>query len=84
VLGLVLFIMKNIKEYGAPNSALFLIKQHTIGSLRDEADLTNAKYHALESINFTIYIFQNIEGTIEEKIQFLLKTKEEIPKFHGR
>ena len=76
--------MKNIKEYGAPNSALFLIEQHTIGSLRDEGDLRNAQFHALETVNFTIDILQNIEGTIEEKIHFLLKTKEEIPKFHGR
>jgi len=75
--------MKNIKEFGTPNSALFLIEQHTIGDLRDEADLTIAKYHALETINFTIDLFQNIEGTIEDKIEFLLKTKEEIPKFHG-
>lgn len=76
--------MKNIKEFGAPNSALFLIEQHTIGSLRDEVDLRNAQYHALETLNFTIDILQNIEGTIEEKIEFLLKAKEEVPKFHGR
>ena len=75
--------MKNIKEYRAPNSALFLIEQHTIGSLRDEADLTNAKYHALKTINFTIDLLKNIDGTIEDKIDFLLKTKDEIPKFHA-
>jgi hypothetical protein len=35
--------MKNINEYNENDGALFLIEQHTIGSLRDEADLNNAK-----------------------------------------
>lgn len=76
--------MKNIKEYGAPNCALFLIEQHTIGALRDESDLKNAQYNALETVIFAIDLLKNIEGTTEQKIEFLLKTKEEIPKFYGR
>jgi len=76
--------MKNINEYNEKAGALFLIEQHTIGSLRDEADLNNAKYHAEQTVNFVEDLLLNIDGTIEEKIQFLSKIKEEIPKFYGK
>lgn len=76
--------MKNINEYNETDGALFLIEQHTIGSLRDEADLNNAKYHAEQTVNFVEDLLLNIDGTIEEKIQFLSKIKEEIPKFYGK
>ena len=78
-------IMRKIEEYSEKACALFLIEQHTIGSnLRDEADLDNAKYHAQQTIDFIEDLLLNIDGTIEEKIQFLSKIKEEIPKFHGK
>ena len=77
-------IMKKIEEYSEKAGALFLIEQHTIGNLRDEADLDNAKYHAQQTIGFIEDLLLNIDGTIEEKIQFLSKIKEEIPKFHGK
>lgn len=76
--------MKRIDEYSEKACALFLIEQHTIGSLRDESDLDNAKYHANETINFIEDLLLNIDGTIEEKIKFISKIKEEIPKFYGR
>ncbi len=76
--------MKNLKELNERSCAWFLIEQNTIGNLRDEVDLQNAQYHSLQSVNFAIDIMKNIEGTVEEKIEFLLKTKEEIPKFKGK
>lgn len=75
--------MKNIKEYHENSGALFLIQEHG-GSFRDEADLNNAKYHALLTITFIEDLLLNIEGTIEEKIDFIKKMKEEIPKFNGK
>jgi hypothetical protein len=77
-------IMKKIDEYSEKAGALFLIEQHTIGNLRDEADLDNAKYHAQQTIGFIEDLLLNIDGTIEEKIQFISKIKEELPKFHGK
>lgn len=74
--------MENIQIYSEKAGGLFLIEEHTIGGLRDESDLINAQHHALVTIEFTLDIMKNIEGTIEEKIDFLLKTKEEIPKFN--
>lgn len=68
--------MENINKYGIPHCALWLINEHTIGDLRDEADLDISKYHSLETINFAIDFFKEIEGTTEEKIEFLLKVKE--------
>jgi len=76
--------MKKIDEYSEKTGALFLIEQHTIGNLRDESDLDNAKYHAQQTIGFIEDLLLNIDGTIEEKVEFLSKIKEEIPKFHGR
>lgn len=76
--------MKKIDEYSEKAGALFLIEQHTIGSLRDEADLDNAKYHAHQTVSFIEDLLLNIDGTIEQKVEFLTKIKEEIPKFHGR
>ena len=76
--------MRKISEYNAAAGALFLIEQHTIGNLRDEADLDNSKYHATQTINFIEDLLLNIDGTIEEKTQFLSKIKEELPKFCGK
>jgi hypothetical protein len=76
--------MKKISEYSDRAGALFLIEQHTIGNLRDEADLNNAKHHAQQTVNFIEDLLLNIDGTIEEKIEFISKIKEEIPKFYGR
>jgi hypothetical protein len=75
--------MKKIEEYSEKAGALFLIKQHTIGNLRSEEDLDNAKYHAEQTVSFIEDLLLNIDGTIEEKIQFISKIKEEIPKFYG-
>ena len=42
------------------------------------------EYHAEQTVNFVEDLLLNIDGTIEEKIQFLSKIKEEIPKFYGK
>ena len=60
-----------ISECSDRAGALFLIEQHTIGNLRDEADLDNAKYHAQQTANFIEDLLLNIDGTIEEKIEFI-------------
>ena len=77
--------MENIKEYDAGKCALLLIKEHNIGlTFRDESDLSNAKYSALITINFIEYLLSNIDGSIDDKVKFILKIKEEIPKFKGK
>jgi hypothetical protein len=76
--------MKKINECNEKSGALFLIEQHTIGNLRNESDLDNAKYHAKQTVNFIEDLLLNIDGNIEEKINFISKIKEEIPKFHGK
>lgn len=67
-----IIIMKNINEYSEKAGALFLIEQHTIGNLRDEGDLDNAKYHAEQTVNFVEDLLLNIDGTIEEKLNNLI------------
>ena len=76
--------MRKVIEYSDKVGALFLIEQHSIGILRDEADLNNAKYHALQTIYFVEDFLSNIDGTNEEKIELILRIKQEIPKFHER
>ncbi len=75
--------MIKIDECNEKAVALFLIEQHTIGNLRDESDLNTSKYHALRTISFIEDLLVNIDGTSEEKINFISKIKEEIPKFYG-
>lgn len=77
--------MKEITKCNERQAGLFLIEQHTIGRhLRDESDLINAQHHANETVSFAIDILKNIKGTNDEKISFLLKTQEEIPKFKAK
>ena len=74
---------KNIKDFDPTNVALFLINQHTIGDIRDENDLNNIKYHSAQTINFMIELLENVDGDLNEKIDFIKKTKSEISKFKG-
>ena len=76
--------MKNIDEYHPNIAGQFLIQQHTIGTLRSETDLDNAKYHSIQTLDFIEDFLININGTNEEKINFISKIKEEIPKFYGK
>lgn len=74
--------MNKIKECNERELALRLIKRHNIGGgFRDEADLHNAKHHALESVSFALFLLKDIEGTPEEKIAFLSEMEKEIPQF---
>jgi len=72
---------KDIKEFPVKNAAWFLIDQHIIGDLRDSVDLRNAQFHSQVSVAFALDILKNIKGSINEKIEFLKKSKEEITKF---
>lgn len=76
--------MEDINEYNETMVARNLIHNHTIGGLRDNTDLDNAKYHAKISIGFVNDILTNIKGTSEDKIKFLDKLSKEIPKFTGK
>lgn len=75
--------IKHIKDFNERGAARFLIYEHTIGDLRDEADLRNSQYHAEVTISFIKDVLENISGTLDEKIKFFNTIKEEIPKFYG-
>lgn len=76
--------MNNISEYNETSIAKQIIDLHVIGSLRDEADLDNAKYHANTTIGVIENLFKEIEGSVEDKLSFIEKVKNEIPKFTGK
>lgn len=76
--------MRKIEEYNETSAALYLMDGHTIGDLRDEDDLEISKYHASLTIAFIEDFLINIDGTVEEKIEFISKIKKEIPKFSRR
>ena len=75
---------RHISEFSCRAGALYLIEQHTIGSLRDEVDLDNVKHHAHQTICFMEALLLNINGTIEEKIEFIKKIKDELPKLSAK
>lgn len=55
-----------------------LINQHTIGDLRTENDLYNAKFHAIITLNFLEYLKNNDKFNVE----YIEILKNEIPKFN--
>jgi len=61
----------NIKDCHQNACANFLIEEHTIGDLRDEADFDNVVYHAKKSLMFAKDLILNIDGTNEEKAKFI-------------
>lgn len=72
---------KNINEQHENHLAQFLIKEHTIGGLRDRADLDNAIYHSKKSLNLAKDLILNFSGTEEEKIAFVEKIIVDLDKF---
>lgn len=75
------YTKKKISDFHEHSLAHFLIQQHTIGDLRDSADLNNAIYHANQSLALIKDFFSNIEGSNEEKLEFIEKTFIDLTKF---
>ena len=65
--------MKHISEYSDEGATNFLIDEHTVGSIRDESDLNTNIYHCRVTLGFVKDILSNIEGTNEEKTEFINK-----------
>lgn len=76
--------MKDLKNIQQGELAQFLIHEHSFGTLRDEADLNNAKFHTTQSITLVLDFIKNIVGSNEDKIEYLEKELNEIEKFHGK
>lgn len=63
-------------------SAWTLFRAHTIGgSIRDESDFRTVRYHCNTSLHFMKDILENVEGTQEEKLEFIKKVIEDLAKF---
>jgi hypothetical protein len=67
-------------KYNSTQCVNILVNIHTIGKIRDLADLYNCKYHARQTINFIEKIILKMDGTDEEKLDFIVKIKQELEK----
>jgi hypothetical protein len=72
---------KNIKDFHENLCANFLLKEHTIGSLRDESDFNTAVHHAKKSLLFAKDLILNVSGTKKEKAAFIDKVIKDYDKF---
>lgn len=72
---------QHISKYHENSAANFLIEEHTIGDIRDQSDFDTIKYHCKKTLIFTKDIISNIDGTNEEKQEFIEKTLEDLNKF---
>lgn len=58
-----------------------LLEIHSInGGFRDESDFLTAKYHSFHSLMLAKQIIE-MDGTNEEKLEFIEKAKEDLEKF---
>jgi len=64
---------KHISKYNDISATNFLIEEHTIGSIRGESDLINDIYHCRVTLSFIKDMLSNIDGTNEEKLEFVDK-----------
>ena len=71
----------NIKDFHENTCANFLLEEHTIGSLRDKSDFNTAVHHAKTSLIFAKDLILNINGTNEEKAEFINKVILDYDKF---
>lgn len=64
--------------------AYYLLTNHSIGGFRNEADINNAKYHALVSLTF-LEDFLVMDGSIEDKLNWIKEAKDvELHKFNKK
>lgn len=70
-------IKEHITKRPPKHLAYHLIKEHAFNLIRDEADFSNAKYHTNITLSTVIDIFENFEGTTEEKLNFIKEALEE-------
>lgn len=75
---------KQITETNPRNFAGFLLEAHSPGGFRDSTDVGNAQARGVVTIDLCIDLLTQFEGTIEEKVEFLKKSRAEIVKFHAK
>jgi len=77
--------MKEIKDFKSQEIALHFIYSHSAGGwFRDEDDVNTAKRHAMQSAIFIKDILSEIDGSTEEKLDFIYKVIEHISNFKGK
>jgi len=64
--------------------AHFLIKQHIVGSLRDEADFHMAQEHALTSLFFVKLFLEDSDRSKEESLKMIKDIEEDLRKFEAK
>lgn len=74
----------HIKDFHENFASQLLIKAHCIGAMRDESDFETVKYHIEQTLAFAKDIILNIEGTNEEKVEFIDKIQADIKKFNTK
>lgn len=77
---------KHITEIFPFSFASHLINQHinSQGGLRDESDLTNIKNSIKIDMDLLIDVLENIEGSMEQKIDFFKEANTIIDKFQTK
>lgn len=70
-------IREHITKKPPKHLAYHLIKEHAFNLIRDEADFSNAKHHTNITLSTVIDIFENFEGTTEQKLNFIKEALEE-------
>ena len=73
-----------IAEMHPHSLAQSLLKGHTIGSLRDQGDLDNAKYHAGVTLRVIKELMEDAEWTKEELIEYIDNNIKGLDKFELR
>jgi hypothetical protein len=75
-------IIKDVKVF---IDAKGLLMSHSVsGGFGDNADLSLAKFHSVESIKFAIDLLKNNSDTDAERIKHLKKVAREMKKFKGQ
>lgn len=76
--------LKKITEVNSTNFAGFLLEAHSPGGFRDSTDISNAQARGIVTIDLCIDLLTNFEGSIDEKVEFLKKSRAEIVKFRAK
>ena len=74
--------VKHITEFNENFAAQLLIQAHSIAGMRDETDFDNVQYHIAQTLDFAKDIIINIEGTNQEKADFIERIKIDLEKFN--
>lgn len=73
----------HVNELEERTVAYLLLKYHSMGGFRDESDLNISKHHANETLLIIKDILE-LDGSNEDKLEFIKKLQDEIPKFKAK